>query len=252
MSNTDEKKDILNELLDIVSPEESSAAILHTPRGDEITDLGDNFDFDGFQVVRREFFAHTFEPSAVFNNCKFYVNSACLRKFPDSDSVQVLINRETKVMALLPCPDSAKDSFVWCSDKGGKRKPRMVTCKMFFAKIVDLMGWNPDYRYKLLGKMIKANGETLIAFDLSAAEMYKRTITDTGKTKTSRTPVFPAEWQNQFGLPYSEHKKSMQVDIFDGYAVYSLKDITEQPDTTPSIIPLPEDEPSDTITEATT
>ncbi len=128
----------------------------------------------------------------------------------------------------------------------------MVTCKMFFAKIVDLMGWNPDYRYKLLGKMIKANGETLIAFDLSAAEMYKRTITDTGKTKTSRTPVFPAEWQNQFGLPYSEHKKSMQVDIFDGYAVYSLKDITDQPDTTPSIIPLPEDEPSDTITEATT
>ena len=26
---------------------------------DEILELGDDFDFDGFQVVRREFFAHT-------------------------------------------------------------------------------------------------------------------------------------------------------------------------------------------------
>ena len=44
---------------------------------DEILELGDDFDFDGFQVVRREFFAHTTEPAVSFNNCKFYVNSAC-------------------------------------------------------------------------------------------------------------------------------------------------------------------------------
>ena len=41
---------------------------------DEIIELGDTFDFDGFQVVRREFFAHTFEPAVTFNNYKFYVN----------------------------------------------------------------------------------------------------------------------------------------------------------------------------------
>ena len=36
--------------------------------------------------------------------------------------------------------------------------------------------------------------------------------------------MFPAEWQNQFGLPYNEHKQSLQVDILNGYAVYSIKD----------------------------
>lgn len=45
---------------------------------DEIIDFGDDFDFDGYQVVRREFFAHIREPSVTFNNCKFNVNSACL------------------------------------------------------------------------------------------------------------------------------------------------------------------------------
>lgn len=195
----------------------------------EVLDLGENFDFDGFQVVRREFFAHVHEPSVTFNNCKLYVNSACLQRFPETNSIQVLINQETKIMALLPCPEGAKDSFAWCGNSKGKRVPKQVTCKLFFAKIVDMMDWNPDYRYKLLGKMIKANGENLIAFDLTATETYRRTFSDGAKPKTSRTPVFPAEWQDQFGLPYNEHQQSMQINVFDGYAVYSIKDNSESP-----------------------
>lgn len=33
----------------------------------DVIELSDDFDFDGYQVVRREFFAHTFEPSITFN-----------------------------------------------------------------------------------------------------------------------------------------------------------------------------------------
>ena len=212
-------------------PETSSAKVVQTDTEapaseDEILDLGNDFDFDGFQVVRREFFAHMHEPSVSFNNCKFYVNTACLQRFPDASSVQVLINQETKIMALMPCPEDAKDSFIWCSNSKGKRKPKQVTCKLFFAKIVDLMNWNPDYRYKLLGKMVRANGETL--FDLNATEVYQRTFPEGSKPQTSRVPVFPAEWQNQFGLPYNEHRQYMQINIFDGYAVYSIKESKKQ------------------------
>ena len=41
-----------------------------------------------------------------------------------------------------------------------------------------------------------------------------------GKVKTSRTPTYPEEWKNQFGLPVEEHQKSLQINIFDGYAVF--------------------------------
>ena len=74
---------------------------------DEILDLGEDFDFDGFQVVRREFFAHMREPSCTFNNCKFYVNAACLSKFPNFDYAQVLINRQKKILALRPCEEGS-------------------------------------------------------------------------------------------------------------------------------------------------
>ena len=80
----------------------------------------------------------------------------------------------------------------------------------------------------MLGKLIHSNDEYLLAFDLTATEVYQRTTPEGGKPKTSRTPVFPAEWQDQFGLPFNEHKQSMQINIVEGYAVYSIKDNTEE------------------------
>ena len=191
---------------------------------DEVVELGDDFDFDGFQVVRREFFAHTREPSASFSNCKFYVNAACLNKFPNVDYVQALVNQQTKILALRPCDENDRDAIMWCNATSGRRKVKQITCKLFFAKIFTLMEWNPDHRYKLLGKVIHANGEYLIAFDLTSTEVYQRVFKEGEKPKVSRTPVFPIGWQDQFGLPYEEHRQSMQVNIFDGYAVYAIKD----------------------------
>lgn len=189
-----------------------------------VLEMGDSFDLDGFQIVRKEFFAHLREPSVSFNNCKFSVNSACLAKFPKTEYVQVMINRDSKILALRPCSEGARDSFAWCNASKGKRKPRAITCKLFFAKVVDLMGWNPNYKYKLLGRLIHANGEYLIAFDLHSTEVYQRTEVEGEKPKVSRQPVYPAGWQDQFGLPFNEHSQSMQINIFDGYAVYSIKD----------------------------
>lgn len=185
-----------------------------------------DFSYDGFQVVRREFFAHIFEPSITFNNCKVGFNTACINKLSNVEYVQFLVNPEKQLLAVRPCVEEDRDSFLWCSVKGNKRKPRQSTCKMFFAKVVSLMGWNPDYRYKLIGKVIRANDEYLIVFDLTSTEVYSRIITDDQKVKTSKVPVFPQEWQNQFGLPFEEHKRSLQVNIFDGYAVYGFKDGT--------------------------
>ena len=192
----------------------------------EVIELSDDFDFEGYQVVRREFFAHTFEPSITFNNYKVYVNTACLNKFPHADCIHLLINRESRILALRPCAESERDAFAWCNTSGGKRRPRQVTGKFFFAKLFELMGWNLDYRYKLLGKVIHANGEYLIAFDLNASEIFQRIAKDGGKPKTARIPVFPAGWKDQFGLPYHEHQKSLQINIFDGYAIYGIKDNT--------------------------
>lgn len=184
----------------------------------------DNFSYDGYQVVRGEFFAHVYEPSITFNGCKVSVNTACINKLPDVRYVQILVNPDEKKLAVRPCNEDEKDSFAWCTAGSGKRKPKQVTCRMFYAKIMELMDWNPNYRYKLLGKLIRAGGELLFIYDLSAPEIYQRIVKEGEKPKNSRTPVFPADWQNQFGVPVEEHRKSLQVNIFNGYAVFGIKD----------------------------
>ena len=45
-----------------------------------------------------------------------------------------------------------------------------------------------------------------------------------GKIKASRTPSYPEEWQNQFGVPVEEHQSSLQINMFDGYAVFGISE----------------------------
>lgn len=187
----------------------------------------DAFSYDGYQVVRGEFFTHIFEPSFTFNNYKVSVNTACIKKIPDTDFVQILVNPDEKKLAVKPCLEEAKDSFRWCSNGSKKRSPKQITCRVFFAKVISLMGWNPNYRYKLLGKLLKSGDDILFVFDLTTPEIYMKANKDGEKPNISRTPTYPTEWQNQFGLPVEEHQNAIQVNLFNGYTVFGVQKNTE-------------------------
>ena len=211
-----------------MSPESATGALANNaltviPAGDEPIEEDHSFSLDKFQVVRREFFSHMSEPSITFSDYKIGLNTACIRRLPDIDYIQFLVNRQTQKLAIRPCLESDLHSFQWCTSSGGKRKPRQVTGRIFFMKLFDMMDWNPSYRYKILGKLIRANDEYLFVFDLTSTEVYQRIVKEGAKPKTSRTPVFPAEWQDQFGIPFEEHRKSLQINIFDNYAVYGAE-----------------------------
>jgi hypothetical protein len=203
---------------------------------DDITKMdvidNDSFSYDGYQVVRGEFFAHIYEPSFTFNNYKVAVNTACIKKLPEVEYVQILVNPIEKKLAVRPCREEEKDSFRWCSS-GRKRSPKQITCRIFFAKVISLMNWNPNYRYKILGKLIRSGDELLFIFDLSSPEIFTRLPKKENSQKASQTPTYPVEWQNQFGVPVEEHRKSMQINIFDGYAVFNIQE-RKRPTNTPS------------------
>ena len=187
----------------------------------------DSFSYAGYQVVRGEFFAHMYEPSICFNKNRVYVNMGCLKRMQDVSYVQILVNAEEKKLVIRPAGEDEKDAFLWCTMKNNTRKPKQITCRVFFAKIVNLMSWNADYRYKILGKIIRSGDEKLAVFDLNATEIYLRIVKEGQKPKTSRKPVFPAEWENQFGLPVEEHRNQLQVNIFKGYTVFGIQENKE-------------------------
>lgn len=190
-----------------------------------------SFSYEGYQVVRGEYFAHINEPSITFNDYTISVNTACIRKAPHVEYVQLLIHPEQRKLVIRPCVEDEKDSFLWCNVN---RKPKQITCRTFFAKVVRFMEWNPNYRYKLIGKMIRSQDEYLFAFDMKATEIFQRLIRNDENGKEVRTtirrPVYPDEWKDQFGMAVDEHRKSLQVNIFNGYAVFGIKESKKSAD----------------------
>lgn len=197
---------------------ETRAGILDD--GEEIQTV--DIDYSKCQVVRGEFFAHINEPSITFNNNKVSVNAACIKRLPEVEYVQIRINPFDNKLYICPSSEGEQHAFVWIS-RGAKRQPKQVTCPIFFAKIIDATGWNPDYRYKLLGKLVSNNGELLFAFDLNDYEKFPRMARD-GVTRASRTPIYRVEWEKSFGPTVEEHRKRLQVNIFKNCAILNVVD----------------------------
>ncbi len=194
------------------------------PTGEETVE---EFSYEGYEVVRGEFFAHLFEPSVTFNDEKVAVNVACIRKIPDCEYVQFLVNPTVKKLAVKPCSEDMKDSFRWASgDEPGKRKPKHITCKIFYAKVLKLMGWSRDCRYKVLGKLIRTSKEQIFVFDLNNAETYRKKGSD--ENVNTRQALYPESWQNQFGVPATEHQDTVQINIFDDYTVFKIERDVEE------------------------
>lgn len=98
----------------------------------------DAFSYEGFQVVRGEFFAHIYEPSFTFNSNKVSVNTACIKKLPDTDFVQILVNPEEKKLAVRPCTEDEKDSFRWCTANSKNALPSRLLAECSLQRLSPL------------------------------------------------------------------------------------------------------------------
>ena len=168
-------------------------------------------DLAGFQVTKAELFAHTREPAITIWDSRIKFNMACLRRFPGVTHIQILIHPEQKRLIIRPCDPDAPDSLRWA--KGGGEKElatRDLLCKIFAAKVFDLMGWDKQYRYKMLGKPATYNNEVLFLFKLNDFELFVAS----GKKRAS---YLPGEWRDYFGVPVEQHEEAYKIDLASGY-----------------------------------
>jgi len=138
-------------------------------------ELAQDFSYDGYQVVRRELFAHLREPAVVIRRDSVTFNTACIAGLEDAVYIQILVNQDNKRMVVRKCEENDKDALRWCIEKPDKRKSRKMSNKLFSAMMYDMMGWNTDCRYKILGHKITHEDETMYIFDLLETEIFMDT-----------------------------------------------------------------------------
>ena len=146
-------------------------------------ELAQDFSYDGYQVVRRELFAHLREPAVVIRRDSVTFNTACIAGLEDAVYIQILVNQDNKRMVVRKCEENDKDALRWCIEKPDKRKSRKMSNKLFSAMMYDMMGWNTDCRYKILGHKITHEDETMYIFDLLETEIFM----DTKRKKKENT-----------------------------------------------------------------
>ena len=216
-------------------------------------ELAQDFSYDGYKVVRRELFAHLREPAVVIRRDSVTFNTACIAGLEDAVYIQILVNQDNKRMVVRKCEENDKDALRWCIEKPDKRKSRKMSNKLFSAMMYDMMGWNTDCRYKILGHKITHEDETMYIFDLLETEIFMDTkrkkkanpdslekkeelvTAETDQTpeqnqeeiaakvarKLNRIPFYPKDWKDSFGLSVEEHKKALETNLTDGYIEFS-------------------------------
>lgn len=168
-------------------------------------------DLAGFQVTKAELFAHSREPAITIWENRVKFNMACLRRFPGVTHIQLLIHPEQKRLIIRPIDPDAPDSLRW--SKGGGQNEisnRDMICKIFAAKVYDLMGWDKQYHYKMMGKPAVYRNEALFLFKLNDFELFVN-----GARK--RGSFLPGEWRDYFGIPVEQHEDAYKIDLADGY-----------------------------------
>ena len=110
---------------------------------------------------------------------------------------------------------------------GGKVTPKCISTAAFRSTIYSLMGWNQDYKYRILGTLYEQGSELAYIFNADDSEVFFRSnalpvkdIVDSGAENVSIQPFLPSgkriraipkEWAETFGKPFYAHEMSLSA-----------------------------------------
>ena len=220
--------------MDELQKEELSA------REQRTAELEQSFSYDGYQIVRKELFAHLRDSAITIRKDSVTFNTACIEGLEDVVYIHMMFNRELKRIVVEGCYENDKDALRWCIAKPDKRKSRKMVGKPFSELVYREMGWDESCRYKILGYRIQFEGKTLYVFDLMVPEIFherkSRKKNEQASQKVAEMPnedaqsnnaaetevntrkgYYPDDVANTFGVPVEQHKADTEIQQMDGY-----------------------------------
>ena len=162
------------------------------------------FDLSGYQVVRGQFMSSRTElPVMTITNEKITFNSSCTRKLTDATHVQLLLHPTERKMAIRPCTKDDMFSISWLSKARLPLNMKTIVCSHFCNALFQIMDWNPDYSYKILGTAIEKMNDQIIIFNLPNAMPSVVIAEEEGEEqKKRRMKICPEEWGDSFGSEF--------------------------------------------------
>lgn len=172
-----------------------------------------NFDLTGYQVVRGQFLTARSElPCMNFSAEKIMFNTSVGKKLTDYSYIQLLLHPTERKIAIRPCDKNDTFSIAWRTSKGQPVLIKTISCPHFNKALFQIMEWNPDFNYRVLGTWIEKGDDKIMIFNLSNA--MPLVLFDTGESgkRKRRTAVCPEEWEDSFGDEF--YNFSLDNDLY--------------------------------------
>ncbi len=161
------------------------------------------FDLTGYQVVRGLFMSSRSElPCMTVSADKIVFNSACGRKLSDYSYIQLLLHPTERKMAIRPCNADDTFSISWRKTRTGEPVLiKTISCPYFGKALMQIMDWNPEFNYRIIGTWIECGPDCLMVFNLTKALPIAQIFddADSESMRRRRVPMCPEEWEETFG-----------------------------------------------------
>ena len=171
------------------------------------------FDLTGYQVVRGLFLtARSEQPCMTVYQDKLFFNSACTKKLTDIGYIQLLLHPTERKMAIRPCQRTDVYSIRWSKIDGKPLAMKTINCPHFIRALMQIMEWNPEYSYRIMGTWIEKGNDRIMTFNLSNAVPMMQVQGNESSSRKKNIVICPEEWESGFGDEFYEF--SLQNNLY--------------------------------------
>ena len=215
--------------------EEEMNALLAPPEVEIEVEAGD-FDLRGFEVARQELFDTSFRPAVTFSDNTVKFNTECIRKFGANNYIEMLVNPIDRRFAIR-VTDRDNRAGVYCSKlRDSVYYPKSISATAYTATLFRIFGWNPDYKYRIIGSLYEKDGEFAYIFDTNNSEAFVKpsifsaySLNESGETiqpvSTSgkRIHAIPETWAKRFGQQVYLHDQTISEIVAQSEPDWKLR-----------------------------
>lgn len=188
------------------------------------------FDLRGYEVARGQYFSGSRKITVFFNAHELKFSSECVKKLPNCTHIEILVHPGKKLIAVRPAISDIRHSVQWAKTYDGISIPRQISGSAFIPTLYELFEWNPDYKYRVTGHLMKNDVESVLIFNIQDTEIFisASQIQDSANSPDAFTDeiepftsgskkdivAFPANWASSFGEDFYTQSFNPEVSEF--------------------------------------
>ena len=194
-----------------------------------------DFDFRGFEIARSQFFDTKNRICVTFSGRQALFSRACIRKFGDTQFVELLIHPGERLLAVRKAEKTNRNALQWAKlNEEGVLAPRAFSCSAFRATLFELFDWNPSYHYRISGVRRQRESESVILFNMEETEVFipQSLLLEDALKEHPDIPqganvepltaergntfrAYPSAWADNFGNNYYRHAQAKELAKID-------------------------------------